>query len=327
MHQLHMAFWGSWRRRMIPDKGSFSGHETFPFRHSWLPRGVQWVRAHDDFNDIEGLMASFGLGKNMVKSMRHWCLATQTVVPAEDDLGNNQKHLAPSDVGHHLFIGEENEPAWDPYLEDIGSLWLIHWFLANNWEKATTWYYAFNLLNRTEFSKISLEKELMEFAMSITTNRATKNTVSRDLDVFLRTYARPRKVNVKTIEESLSCPLVELELMRMQPEKGHYAFNRGPKDSLPDEIFAFAVGEFVRDITAKTVSFDDLCYGVGSPGKVFKLDEYSLLDMLERLAGLTKGAWNFTETAGVKQLLLLKKIKELNFLGSYYRRAMKAIAI
>ncbi len=272
-------------------------------------------------------MASFGLGKNMVKSMRHWCLATQTVVPAEDDSGNKQKHLATSDVGYHLFIGEENEPAWDPYLEDIGSLWLIHWFLANNWEKATTWYYAFNLLNRTEFSKTSLEKELMEFSMSIPNSRATKNTVDRDLDVFLRTYARPRKVNVKTIEESLSCPLVELELMRMQPEKGHYAFNRGPKDSLPDEIFAFAVGEFVRDRTEKTVNFDDLCYGVGSPGKVFKLDEYSLLDMLESLASQTSGAWNFTETAGVKQLLLVKDFYELNFLGFYYRKAMKVIAI
>ena len=311
---------------MLLSKASFSGHESFPFRHSWLPRGVSWVKQQGDFNEIEKLMATFGLGKNMVKSLKHWCLATQVVIPLEDDTGKQLKSLSPSDVGDYLFIGDDKEAAWDPYLEDIGSLWLLHWLLATNWEKATTWCYTFSLLNRTEFSKGSLEKDLMEFTKTISANRATINTVRRDLDVFLRTYARPRKVDAKTIEETLSCPLVELELIRALPEKGHFAFNRGPKDSLPDEVFAFAVGEFVYGRSEKTISFDDLCYGIGSPGKVFKLDEYSLLERLEELSNLTNGAWNFTETAGVKQLMLLKDFTELDFLSCYYQRTANGVA-
>lgn len=311
---------------MIPDKTSFSGHESFPFRHSWLPRSVQWCQEHGHFNDIETLMATYGLGKNMVKSLKHWCLATQVVVPSVEDKSKKLKPLVPSDVGYDLFIGNEDQAAWDPYLEDIGSLWLLHWLLATNWERATTWCYSFNLLNRTEFSKSSLELELMEFSKNTPNSRATTHTVGRDLDVFLRTYSRPRKVDAKTIEETVSCPLVELELIRALPEKGHYAFNRGPKDSLPQEIFTFAVGEFVHGKSEKTVSFDDLCYGIGSPGKVFKLDEYSLLELLEQLAPMTKGAWDFTETAGVKQLMLLKEFNEIDSLKAYYDSSMREVA-
>ena len=58
-----------------------SGHETFPLRYGWLKKAFDEVRASEDqdhnksvFTD-EDAIARFGLGKNMVSSMRHWATA------------------------------------------------------------------------------------------------------------------------------------------------------------------------------------------------------------------------------------------------------------
>ena len=59
----------------------FSGHETFPLRYGWLKKVYDRVAATEDQpgnraacwdNDA---IARFGVGKNMVASMRHWAKA------------------------------------------------------------------------------------------------------------------------------------------------------------------------------------------------------------------------------------------------------------
>jgi len=59
-------------------KPQLSGHETFPLRQGWLKKAYDAVAAEagkpnskDIFNS-EDAVARFGVGKNMVSSMRHW---------------------------------------------------------------------------------------------------------------------------------------------------------------------------------------------------------------------------------------------------------------
>ena len=47
----------------------------------------------------------------------------------------------------------------------------------------------------------------------------------------------------------------------------------------------------------ETLPFSDIAYGFGSPGLIFKLDENSLTERLERLERLTDGRMAYTETA------------------------------
>lgn len=78
----------------------FSGHETFPLRQMWLKKVCDqadsegWI-AKSVFTD-EDAIARFGVGKNMVSSIRHWALATRTIkdIPRKScfqltDLGTN----------------------------------------------------------------------------------------------------------------------------------------------------------------------------------------------------------------------------------------------
>jgi len=61
----------------------FSGHETFPLRQTWLKKvfdqKIDGNRIKKSVFTDEGAIARFGVGKNMVASMRHWALATSLI--------------------------------------------------------------------------------------------------------------------------------------------------------------------------------------------------------------------------------------------------------
>ncbi len=121
----------------------FGGHETFPFRYGWLKKAVERVEDDPKVFAKDKAIVDFGVGKNMVKSIKYWGLATQML--AEDKNG-----IRVSDLGKDLLQN------WDPYLEDPASLWLIHWLLSTNQSRAAVWYLTFNKYPRPDFTKIQL---------------------------------------------------------------------------------------------------------------------------------------------------------------------------
>ena len=46
--------------------GAFSGHETFPFRYSWMKKGVDAVAADPNVFGDDEAMSILRVGKNMV---------------------------------------------------------------------------------------------------------------------------------------------------------------------------------------------------------------------------------------------------------------------
>ncbi len=301
----------------VLERAAFSGHESFPFRYTWLYKGVAYCHQNPDIFGQEDAMAVLGVGKNMVKSIRHWCIATKMLEEMPHHSGKRSQQLQPSELGTAIFLGKE---AWDPYLEDIGTLWLIHYLLATNPDKATTWYVAFNHIHFDGFTKESLEGSILEFLRSRKLPTPSKGTLKRDIDVFIRTYL-PGKVSGKTgIEDAYDCPLIELGIIRQSAEQGTYTFNRGTQETLPDGIFAFCLSEFIRSTAPgrKTITFDELAYAPFSPGKVFKLSETSLSERLDRIESLSRGAWVYGETAGLKQLYITDDVKPISLLKSHY---------
>src|SRR5437867_12334716 len=54
-----------------------SGHETFPFRYTWLPKAVRGLTTNPRlFSNEDEAMVALGVGKNMVRSIRFWAQAT-----------------------------------------------------------------------------------------------------------------------------------------------------------------------------------------------------------------------------------------------------------
>ena len=67
----------------------FSGHETFPMRYGWLKKGFDAVWKSEDSDENrtvfvgDDAIARFGVGKNMVASMRHWATVTGVIKDSE----------------------------------------------------------------------------------------------------------------------------------------------------------------------------------------------------------------------------------------------------
>src|SRR5579863_9597259 len=103
---------------------SFSGHETFVFRYGWPKKAVDAVSADPGVFAQESAIVTLGVGKNMVRSIRHWGLACQIL---EEEPQSRGTRLVPTEIGKFLF----GEGGKDPYLEDLNTLWLLHWNLLS----------------------------------------------------------------------------------------------------------------------------------------------------------------------------------------------------
>jgi hypothetical protein len=242
------------------------------------------------FTDEEAI-AKFGVGKNMVASIRHWALACGVMQDAGDSF-----HV-PS---LPMEILQDN--GLDPYAENPSTAWLVHWQLAGRGHRSTTWYWLFNHVTAPTFARQELEDPLAEYARSLDPkHRLSMATISRDLETCLRSYA-PRAAAGSP--EDFAEPLLgELGLLQ-EVHKGQYAFRRGPKAALHDGVFAYALIDF-WDRTAdnqSSLAFETIAYAEGSPGRVFKLDEESIAQRLISLADLTGNKLAWTDSGGLRQV-------------------------
>ena len=275
-------------------KYSFSGHETFPFRYTWLPKGVRHLQDRPGLFVAENALVVLGVGKNMVKSIRHWCEATE-VIRRVDKKGN----VEVTEFGDRLL----GEGGWDPYLEDPGTLWLLHWKLVKSPNRASMWHLAFTKWASERFTRDQLIDWLSRLvAAEQTRTQATPASLRRDVEVFLRTYTPSRTRRDLPSEDTFDCPLVELGLIR-EEDKGVYGFVRGPKPTLPDGVFVYALMDYWNSAAPhqRTLSFENILYGTGAPGGAFRLSENALAERLERLpawAGL-----GYDDTAGLRVVL------------------------
>lgn len=294
---------------------SFAGHETFPFRYSWLTKGYARLRTRADaLGDLDETMKELGLGKNMARSLRHWMLATRMCEPLDD---SRTRHLRPTSIAD-LLLDETH--GRDPYLEDPGTLWLLHWGLCSPTGRATTWHVAFSLVRDREFKKADLVEAVRRYAHEHGSAVAV-STIERDVDCFLHCYvAADARADVP--DDALACPLTELGLITRTAggRSETFAFARSPQHSLDDRLFAWLVTDYWRSShgRAMSLSFDQLAYAPGSPGMVLRIDEISLAARLDRLESLTSGAFRFNEGSGVRQLARTSVEFDDRLLHEYY---------
>jgi hypothetical protein len=300
---------------------SFSGHETFVFRYPWLKKAADAVRHDPRVFTRDDAIVTLGVGKNMVRSIRHWGLATGVL---EEEPKSRGTVLRVSQFGLFLF-GDGSEPGADPYLEDPNSLWLIHWNLISNHERSTTWQWAFNRFPSNEFTREGLIQSITDECRRLNLQPPTDGTLRRDVEVFIRTYVSGRTTKTAAVEDSLDCPLTELGLMDEVMGTELYRIRRGPKNTISNEVFAHCLLKF-WDATApgvKSLAFGDIAYAQNSPGAIFKLDENSLVERLEHLQFATGGALGYAEGAGLKQVYRQQEaIESLSWLSSHYEETL-----
>lgn len=297
--------------------GCFAGHETFPFRFAWLPKAVEETYRDSGVFGRDDAIVRFGVGKNMVRAIRHWGLSMGVLEEVPQSRG---RFVEASSLGRMLFA---HTRGCDRYFEDIGTAWLLHWELCSRPDHATTWYWVFSHAPQLEFTRGDLQTWLTNLAEQKGWSRVAGTSLRRDVDTFLRTYTPSRAARSASIEDSIECPFIELGLLRQsEGADGTFALCRGLQPSLPDEIFTYSLARQLERSGegARTVPLHAVAFAPGSPGRVFCLTEDALLARLERVATLTDHAVVFDDTAGLRQLLVKAPPDPTALLKRYYDR-------
>ncbi len=279
-------------------KHQLSGHETFPMRYGWLKKAYDTIadeghiiKANIFSND--DAIARFGVGKNMVSSLRHWSTVAGVIENVE---GGN---VATTELGKMLFA----DKGLDPFMESPTTLWLIHWMFAGRVEK-TTWHWVFNYFNSTHFDRDQLSDALARFAKERGWKRTSETTIKRDVECFVRSYVALSRSTNASHEEKLESPLIELGLIKATNKNSFFQMVRGPKSTLGMGMFLFSLIEFwLNRSNASTLSYEAIAHEPGSPGRVFLLDENDLAERLSDLESYTNGEFKWSETAGLKQVV------------------------
>ena len=272
----------------------FGRHETFHPRYGWFRKAYGAVAEDPDAFDHDDAPVRIGVGKNMVRSIRFWGLAAGLVT--ESSLGRRRGRLVPTDFGNWLF----GEAGWDPWMEDPGTLWLLHWRLLSAPCRLPVWWLAFNEFHPIEFTDDDIEGAVSaQLDAAADWGRPSRSSLKKDVSALLRTYAPHERSKRSSIDDALDCPLRELNLIRRSTTPGRFRFILGAKPLLPSAVAAAAALDYAAQVGAggNTIALARLLRDPGSPGKAFKLTEAELLTALEPVVRRTRRL-RLTSSAG-----------------------------
>ncbi len=257
-------------------KTSFSGHEKFDCKMSWLPLAYKNIEAIN--NDAETAIETTGLGSNKVKSLKQWL--NKLTLLEDNEFSRNAKTIFSN----------------DPYLEKPESLWILHTYITQNFEKATLYYLFFNTFFMPTFTKESFLKRTQKWCEQ-NIKKMSPNTLMSDITVLINMYLRNSTKN-----EFSSGLFSDLNLLHRVDKE--YVFNVKNPTQLSDTAFLYIFLYFIRNNEEMTISVKDLQFGETSLQYTLGLTEEKLLEKLERLNSLTSGEIVYQEAAGIKQIYL-----------------------
>ena len=286
---------------------SFSGHESFPCKTLWLKKGYDFVKGEKDFN-APGAVVDLGVGKNMVAAIRHWYKS----------FGLN-KDAETSWIADYVFNSDDGK---DPFVEDLGTLWLLHFLLIYSQEASLYQIFFVDFQKeRRLFDKeqvVSFVKRKMKDAGK--DNQYNENTVKKDVGVLLLNYCLPKDPKSN---EDFSTLLMSLDLLRQTEKKdktddlndkrNRYFFNIEGKRQVTPQIFLFAL-LMIKDEQDNSIVYDTL----QEVGLIFCMTDLEVIDMLNRLSELYPDSLSYSDVAGIRQLQFTKQMDAKQVLNNHF---------
>ncbi len=292
-------------------RGTFGRHETFALRFGWLAKGFDvFLEGGKEAQSEEDAIASLGVGKNMVSSIRYWLEASRIAF-------QKGRILEPTGLGKTLF----GRNGLDPFLEDNGTIWLLHWLIASNRDKATTLFWFFNQFHKVEFSADILLANLKVYLVENSNTKLSDNTLEADISLLLRMYVGSLSPKELAQEDNLDSPLSVLGLIGKTGEGKQFYSTRDPRTFLPPQIVGFALADIIQRTNRPTLDLQAISLGdAEQPGlaTTFRLTEDALVAKLEQFLAWMPGHYEFRETAGIRQLYQLQPLNPLDILIRYY---------
>ena len=289
-------------------KFKFRAHDTFFIRKGWLNKGMRNVQNDAQvFMGVNGNpMDILGIGANMVKALRYWLQAVG--LTEEPNAGRRVQNF--TDFGSVVY---EN----DPYMEEMGTLWLLHYKLAINKTEATAWYFFYNEFKLSEFTRDDFVVQLNNF-IRINGDEVSERSLEDDYNCLINTYVSRIKSNPEKVqpESNIDCPFGELGLIDIANKKDKiYKKSTPKKDTLhPLILLAVIVDQAKGEQEIKISAIQNNFFNAG---KVFNLDIITLTNLLYKIELM--GYIKVVRTAGLDVVRIERKIDFLGCVREYYQ--------
>jgi hypothetical protein len=291
----------------MTSKLTFSGHESFVCKQFWLKKGYDFLNNQNKFN-TDVAVVELGVGKNMVNSIRFW-LKSFGLLDEDDNL---------NELADFLF----SDKGKDPFIEDFGTVWLLHYYLIKT-NKASIYNMTFNEFRkeRFEFTRNQLHNFIKRKCEEFDFNY-NENTINSDIKAFLKSYIKPTEGKVE-IEDDFVGLLIDLGLVTHYKAKtldhkdliDWYKIDSDERSELPYQIVLHAILD--NPSYGSSVTFKELQIGYNSPGMVFAINAEGLFNKIENITeNYTQII--FTETAGNQILQFNSKPDKWAVLNDYY---------
>ena len=288
----------------------FRGHESFFIRRGWLYKGLKNIEKSPDIfsNKNKKPTDTLGIGTNMVRSLRYWLQAVG-LTTEEKNATNKRAEQKLTDLAQIIWKK-------DRYMEEIGTICLLHYKLATNKEKATAWYYFFNECNLIEFDKKDFVTGLSNYA-EINDAGVAQSSYESDFDCLVNTYVSRVKANSKKEdpESNIDCPLGELNLIDIVSNKSKvYRKSQPPKSMLHPLILLAIIVDKAAD--KKEIRIASILNKPGSIGSLFNLDIISLTYYLDKIQWY--GYIRVIRTAGLDVVRINTDMNFYDCVSAYY---------
>ena len=273
----------------------FARHETFHPKLGWFRKAVLAApQNHGGLFLADDAPVRLGVGKNMVRSIRFWGTAARLICDVPHPSNSRLNHTAPTNLGVGVLGGD----GLDPFMDDPGTWWWLHWMMLAPTSILPVWWLLFNEFDVIEFDEQLAERVCVASISAAGWEMPQVSSVHKDVTALLRTYGDGLSQRGK-FDDQFGSPLRDLRLLSTTP--GGYRFSSGL--GVPPAILLAAILDHaaVTGTTARTAMLARVATDSGSPAKAFRLHEDQLGELLAPIIS-TIPSVELTVPAGAAQL-------------------------
>ena len=289
----------------------YGQHQSFYLRDRWLNKAVRHLKTDRRFFYDEEAFEKMGLGKNMVKSLRYWVVATGVV----EEIFNEERkkiHLTTS-FGDLVY-------KYDKFIKFQDTAAILHYHMCKKKEPSTAWYWFFNIMNETIETKENLIAKFTDWVKENENKSFSAGSLKRDIECLIKLYTAGQS-NTDP-EEVIQSPLNKLCIV--EERKGVVYKRNLVFNAVGTTALLYVLLDYRAQHNLDTVAVDELALEIGLWGKIFNMSRANIVNALNELATHYRYPIHFVRTNNL-DLIRIPEVDPIEFLQEEYARKVEVL--
>ena len=285
----------------------FAQHQSFYIRYNWITKVLKNIELDDNsfFNNKDSYL-DLSIGKNMFASLKHWMIAAKIVEKTNAgkyELTRLGKILQEFDI--------------NCVKNDTTSL--LHYMIVSDDTNSETWYWFFNVLNDSTYTKENLVKTLLPTWVESRNKTISPKSLKKDIDCLIQFYTV--KESMDDPEDIIFSPFSKMGLLAEIDNNGNKIIQKQqPKiEDIGLVALMFILLEYCNQSNTYMISVDDMLNKSNLWKKVFNLEKQGIMEALNSLSLVKENPITFIRTNNL-DTITVPEIDPIDFLRNAYKK-------